>query len=51
MEKRTRQINVRFTEEELADIQKRAIDRKQKISELLRDLLRFGMLPEIESRR
>lgn len=51
MTKRNEQINVRFTKEERAEVRRRASERKQKVSEFLRDLLRFGMLPEPASRR
>lgn len=49
--KREKQVNIRFSEDEFKDVDRRAKERKQKVPELLRDLLRFGMLPEVESRR
>lgn len=51
MEKRNEQINIRFTSTEYADVKRRASERKQKVSEFLRDLLRFGLLPELSARR
>lgn len=50
MQNRTEQFNFRVTPEEKADIEKRASERKQKVTDFLRDLLRFGMLPEIPRR-
>jgi uncharacterized protein (DUF1778 family) len=50
MEKRTEQFNFRVTVEEKKDITRRAEERKQKVTDFLRDLLRFGMLPEISRR-
>jgi uncharacterized protein (DUF1778 family) len=50
MERRTEQFNFRVTPEEKADIVRRAEERKQKVTDFLRDLLRFGMLPEISRR-
>jgi uncharacterized protein (DUF1778 family) len=46
MENRTEQINIRLTKLERDEINRRASDREQKVTDFLRDLLRFGMLPE-----
>lgn len=51
MAKRTKQVNIRFNKEEHDEIKGRASERKQKVSEFLRDLLRYGIIPEIVSRR
>lgn len=50
MQNRTEQFNFRVTPEEKSEIEKRASERKQKVTDFLRDLLRFGMLPEISRR-
>lgn len=50
MEKKTEQLNIRLTPSEKEDIEKRASDREQAIPDFLRDLLRFGMLPESPKR-
>ena len=47
MHNRTEQFNFRVTPEEKADIVRRATERKQKVTDFLRDLLMYGMLPEI----
>jgi uncharacterized protein (DUF1778 family) len=47
MERRTEQFNLRLTPEEKKEIVRRAEERQQKVTDFLRDLLRFGMLPEI----
>lgn len=51
MAKREKQVNIRFSKEEYREVETRASDRKQDIPEFLRDLLRFGMLPEPFARR
>jgi uncharacterized protein (DUF1778 family) len=50
MEHRTEQLNFRVTPDEKQEILRRAIDRKQKVTDFLRDLLRFGLLPEADRR-
>lgn len=50
MQNRTEQFNFRVTPEEKKDIERRASERNQKVTDFLRDLLRFGMLPEISRR-
>jgi hypothetical protein len=50
MQNRTEQMNFRLTPEEKQDIVRRATERNQKVTDFLRDLLRFGMLPEISRR-
>ena len=46
LENKTEQLNIRLTPDEKKDIYRRAEDRKQKVTDFLRDLLRYGMLPE-----
>ena len=43
---RDKQVNIRFTKEEYEAVERRSTERKQRIQEFLRDLLKFGMLPE-----
>ena len=50
MDKRTEQINFRLTPDEKKEISRRAEERKQKVTDFLRDLLRFGLLPETSRR-
>ena len=50
MNNRTEQFNFRVTPEEKEEIVRRATERQQKVTDFLRDLLRFGLLPE-SSRR
>lgn len=50
MQNRTEQLNFRVTPEERKEIEKRASDRKQKVTDFLRDLLLYGMVPEIPRR-
>jgi uncharacterized protein (DUF1778 family) len=47
---RTQQFNFRVTPEEKNEIYRRATERKQKVTDFLRDLLMYGMLPEIPRR-
>ena len=51
MKKRTKQINLRVSEEELKIIDRRATDEKMKITEFLRDLLLYGVLGKLTPRR
>lgn len=46
MKNRTEQFNFRVTLDEKAEIKRRADERKQRVADFMRDLLRFGMLPE-----
>ena len=50
MPNRTEQLNFRLTPDEKQEIIRRAQERSQKIPDFLRDLLRYGMLPEIPRR-
>lgn len=47
MERRTEQFNFRVTLDEKKEIIRRAEERKQKVTDYFRDMLMYGMLPEI----
>lgn len=47
---RTEQFNFRVTPDEKKEIDRRAKERGQKVTDFLRDLLMYGLLPEISRR-